>query len=180
MIAKLALIIVISVLFSTIPCSADLIRLHEYMIDSGSFVVPSNHKVEEPYSADGIYYEGLSWGIGKNKLFMILIAKCDVPTDPRILQYSLMANSFCNESGKWKSSSVIAVEKPYPGWLSACDARGKGAPVTIYAGSVDNETILVVSTTETPEIMGRLLGSLRVIPPEGVSEALAANRIKSY
>lgn len=180
MIGKLALIIVLAALLSSISGSADLVRLQKYMIDTGSFIVPANNKVEEPYSADGIYYEGLSWNIGKNKLFMILIAKCDVPTDPRILQYSLMANSFCNESGNWKNSSVVAVEKPYPGWLSACDARGKGATVTLYAGSVDNETIVMVSTTETPEIMGRFLGGLRVIPPEGVSEALAANRVKSY
>lgn len=180
MTGKLALIIVLAALLSSIPGSADLVRLQKYMIDTGSFIVPANHKVEEPYSADGIYYEGLSWNIGKNKLFMILIAKCDVPTDPRSLQYSLMANTFCNESGDWKNSSVRPVEKPYPGWLSACDARGKGATVITYAGSVDNETIVMVSTTETPENMGRLLGGLRVIPPEGVSEALAANRVKSY
>lgn len=180
MIAKLAPIIIIAVLLSPIPGSSELVRLHNYMIDSGSFIVPSNHIVEVPFSANGIYYEGLSWNIGRNKLFMILVAKCDVPTDPRALQYALMANSFCNESGNWKNVNVSAVEKPYPGWVTACDARGKGATVTIYAGSVDNETILVVSTTESPETMNRLLRTLRVIQPEGISDALAANRVQSY
>lgn len=181
MVAKLVPIIVISVvLFSAMPGSADLIKLHKYMIDSGSFVVPSNCKVEEPSSADGAYYEGLSWNIGKNKLFMVVIGKYDVPTDPRALQYSLMANTLCNESGNWKYVNMSAVEKPYPGWITACNAKGKGATVIVYAGSVDDETVVVVSTTETPKTMDRLLENLRVIPPEGINEAMAENRVKSY
>jgi hypothetical protein len=92
---------VIAILISPIPGSADLVRLHKYMIDTGSFVVPSNHRVEEPETVNGIYYEGLSWNIGKDRLFMILVAKCEVPTDPRILQYALMADSLCNKSGNW-------------------------------------------------------------------------------
>jgi len=180
MIEKLALIIVMTLLFSAMPGSADLVRLHKYMIDTGSFVVPSNHKVEEPETVNGIYYEGLSWNIGKDRLFMILVAKCEVPTDPRVLEHALMADSFCNKSDNWTNIKPDAVEKPYPGWITACNARGEGAIVSVYAGAVDNETIVAVSTTGDPQTMGRILRDLRVIPPEGINATLAANRVQSY
>ncbi len=179
MIAKLALIIIIAALLSLSPGFAELVRLHNYTIDTGSYIVPSNHIVEEPVTLNGVYYESLSWNIGKNKIFNILVARADRPVDPRSLAGFFMARDWCNDSNL-KNINASQTEKPYPGWITACYAKGKGATLKVYTGSIDNETTLMVTTTEAPEIMARLLGNLRVITPEGLSEALAANQIKTY
>ncbi len=167
MIGRLALLLFLAMaVLSSFPGSAELLRLHKYNVDTGTYVVPSNHKIEEPETLAGAYYEGISWNIGKNKLFQLLIAKFDEPTDPRFLLYSLMTKSYCNDSLDINKTKGGHVESPYPGWVTGCYAQGHGAPIVIYAGSVDNETIVVFSTTESPDKAGRFLVNLRVIPAD--------------
>jgi len=176
MIAKIALILVITALFLACPCSAEKMKLPRYIIDTGSYVVPLTYAVQKPEILDGIYYEGLIWNVGKTKRSMIMIAECEEPTDPRAIQYALMANSLCNDSRNLTNSNVYSpVEKPYPGWVSSCPAKGNGKKTLVYSGSVDNRTILLFTTTEDQDTADFILDGLSVIPPEDRENSLSAN-----
>ncbi|GEM_PF-2480805 len=164
MTTKIALIIIMVALLSFCQASAEIVKLQRYAIDTGSYVVPANYKIQEPASLDGVYYEGLTWDVGRTKRTMVIIAECAVPTDPRAIQYALMANSLCNKSQDLKNSSnYFHLEKPYPGWITSCKGLGYGTQLLVYAGSVDNKTILTLSTTENPDDAARILGNLKVI-----------------
>jgi len=177
MTAKIALIIIMVALLSFCQASAEIVKLQRYAIDTGSYVVPTNYEIQEPESIEGIYYEGLTWDIGRTKRTMVIIAECNVATDPRAIQYSLMANSLCNESQDLKNSSnYFQMEKPYPGWVTSCKGVGNSPQLLVYAGSVDDKTILVLSTTENPDDAIRILGNLRVIAPKDASDTLVANK----
>lgn len=181
MIAKIALIIAISALISSSTCSAEMVKLQKYSIDTGVYILPSNYKVQEPESVKGIYYEGMNWDFGLNKRSIIVIAKCNVPTDPRILQYVLMANSFCSKSTNLNNSSIYhPVKRPYPGWVSVCRSKGGDLNTTVYAGSVDNETILVLSTTEDQRTSDLILENIRVMPSKNESDTSTPNHSRSY
>lgn len=165
--AKLVLMIVMAALLVPLPSSAELVRLQKYTIDTGSYILPSNYKIQEPESFGDNYYEGITWDIGKNKLSMIVIGKFSGTVDPRGLAYVLMSKDFCaNSDNLTKESAYTPVEKPYPGWLTGCSAKGNGAPITVYAGALDNSTVLILGTTETPENAARILLNLRVTPTE--------------
>jgi hypothetical protein len=139
MIAKIGLMMALAVLISSFPCSAELVKLQKYSIDTGVYILPSNYNIQEPESVNGIYYEGMNWDFGITKRSIVIIAKHNVPTDPRALQYALMANSFCDKSTNFTNTSMYSpVKKPYPGWVSNCRSKGNGSNLLVYAGSVDN------------------------------------------
>ena len=177
MIAKIALIIVITALFFTCPCSAEKIKLSRYTIDTGSFVVPVTYQIQKPEFLDGIYYEGLTWDVGKTKRSMIIIAECDEPTDPRSIQYGLMTNSLCNDSRNLTDSKAyVPVEMPYPGWISSCQGKGNGRQTLVYAGAIDDKTVLLFTTTEDPDTATRILDGLSVIPSVDAKDSFSANQ----
>lgn len=167
MTTKIALILIMVALLSFCQASAEIVKLQRYAIDTGSYVVPANYKIQEPESLEGVYYEGLTWDIGRTKRTMVMIAECSVPTDPRAIQYALMANSLCNKSQNLtNSSNYFHLEKPYPGWITSCKGLGYGTQLLVYAGSVDNKTILILSTTENSVDAARILENLKVISPK--------------
>ena len=180
MIGKIALMIVLVALISYLPCSAEIVKLQKYSIDTGVYILPFNYTVQEPEIVGDIYYEGLKWDFGMNKRSMVIIAKCDLPTDPRALQYSLMVNSFCSKSTDWNNASMYRhLDEPYPGWLSVCRSMGNGSNTIVYAGSVDNETVMVLSTTEDPRTTVLILQNIRVIQPQNASNTSVPNRSRS-
>jgi hypothetical protein len=179
MIKKITVMLVLTALFLACPCSAEKIKLPRYIIDTGSYVVPITYAVQKPELLDGIYYEGFIWNVGKTKRSMIIIAECEKATDPRAIQYALMAKSLCNDSRNLTNSKAYSpVEKPYPGWVSSCSAKGNGKNTLVYSGSVDNKTILLFTTTEDPETATFILDGLSVIPPEDGKDSLSANLSK--
>lgn len=181
MIAKLGLMIALAALISSFPCSAELVKLQKYSIDTGVYILPSNYNIQVPESVKGIYYEGLDWDFGINKRSIVIIAKCNVSTDPRVLQYALMANSFCDKSTNLTNTDIFSpVKNPYPGWTSTCRSKGNGSDMLVYAGSIDNQTILVFSTTEDPKTSALILENLRVVQSTNSSNILVQNRSQSY
>jgi hypothetical protein len=177
MIAKAAVILLIVGLFFTCPCPAEKIKLPRYTIDTGSFVVPITYKIQEPELLDNVYYEGLIWDFGATKHTMIIIAECDAPTDPRAIQYALMANSLCDDSRNLTSSKAyVPVEKPYPGYVSSCNATVSGRQTLVYAGSVDNKTILLFTTTEDIDTATHIYEGLSVIPPAEGKDHFSSNQ----
>lgn len=181
MIAKIGLIIALAALISSFPCSAELVKLQKYSIDTGVYILPSNYNIQVPESVKGVYYEGLNWDFGTTKRSIVIIAKCGAPTDPRVLQYALMANSFCDKLTNLTNTDIFSpVKKPYPGWTSTCRSKGNGSEMLVYAGSVDNQTILVLSTTEDPRTSALILENLRVLPSTNASNTSGPNRRASY
>ncbi len=170
---KFVLIIALLALLIPCPCSSELVKLPRYTIDTGSFVIPFNYKIQEPETVNGIYYEGLTWDIGINRRSMIIIAECNESIDPRSIQYALMANALCGDSSNLVNRNAYTpVEKPYPGWISSCKAKGNRTQISVYTGSVNKQTILAFSTSEDPDDAASILEGIRVISPEKVTDTL--------
>ena len=88
-----------------------------------------------------------------------------------------MYQTIYNDTASLANSSIYqAVNNPYPGWLAQCQTKGTGSEVLVYAGAVNNSTILTFSSSEDPERVANILDNIRVILPEQVGAESAANQ----
>jgi hypothetical protein len=175
---KTALIIaLVSVFFAASMCSAILIDLQKYIIDTRSFNVPENAIMAKPELVNGIYYEGLYWTQGANNRTMVIIAECDKPTDSRAILYSLMKDSICNDTKYLNNSGAYSpMEKPYSGWISYCQSKTDLIPTFAYAGSVNDTIILSYFTTEGSDKAKSIIKGFKVWKKINASDSTSLNQ----
>jgi hypothetical protein len=149
--------------------SAELITLHDHVIDTGSYAITlPNITINEPVSkSDGnatISIEEVSWnsGIGKPNSAIEIFCMKNI-SDPVITDNHYHVIQQLKDFQNQAPTNSTKVFKPYPGFITTSTDLAE-QPTIMYVGQINSSEFIMFITEETPSIAALILRNLKVYP----------------
>lgn len=179
---KIAIVIL---MISMIGCaSAELIPLHNYTIDTGSYLMPIDYQNQDyknwtrarsgpevtPFAfisgekviSGWAVVEGFHWRYNAGETGS-LIAIFSLENPAALSSFDLLSLRIKWLSGDPNNAKLYETNLPYPGWITSF--RDNNTQVIAYAGTVCPGLLVTYETYENSTRATQLLKQLKIIPP---------------